>query len=95
MKNSVIGRVVATEKVPTTIDDFTFWTAPDLILHPFDIVKVQHVNDSFSYGMIEDISHITDANSFLTDFISNDFGDVAAEANTLRIGMNYVKAKII
>lgn len=95
MKNSVIGRVVATEKAPTTIDDFTFWTAPDLILHPFDIVKVQHVNDSFSYGMIEDISHITDANSFLTDFISNDFGDVAAEANTLRIGMNYVKAKII
>lgn len=95
MKNSVIGRVVATEKAPTTIDDFTFWTVQDLILHPFDIVKVQHVNDSFSYGMIEDISHITDANSFLTDFISNDFGDVAVEANTLRIGMNYVKAKII
>ena len=49
MENKVIGRVVATEKKPTTIDDFTFWTDPQLILNPFDIVKVQHVNGSFSY----------------------------------------------
>lgn len=26
MANTVIGRVLATEKNPTTIDDFTFWT---------------------------------------------------------------------
>ena len=77
------------------MDDFTFWTAPDLILNPFDIVKVEHVNNSFSYGVIEDIAHITDAASFLTNFISSDFGDVEAEENTLRIGMNYVKAKVI
>lgn len=93
--NALIGRVLATEKNPTTIDDFTFWTAPDLILNPFDIVKVEHVNNSFSYGVIEDIAHITDAASFLTNFISSDFGDVEAEENTLRIGMNYVKAKVI
>lgn len=93
--NTLIGRVLATEKNPTTIDDFTFWTAPDLILNPFDIVKVEHVNNSFSYGVIEDIAHITDAVSFLTNFISSDFGDVEAEENTLRIGMNYVKAKVI
>ena len=55
--NTLIGRVLATEKNPTTIDDFTFWTAPDLILNPFDIVKVEHVNNSFSYGVIK-ILHI-------------------------------------
>lgn len=93
--NNLIGRVLATEKNPTTIDDFTFWTAPDLILNPFDIVKVQHVNNSYSYGVIEDIAHITDAASFLTNFISSDFGDVSAEENTLRVGMNYVTAKVI
>ena len=70
MANNIIGRVLATEKNPTTIDDFTFWTDPELILNPFDIVKVQHVNNSFSYGVIEDIAHITDAASFLTNFIS-------------------------
>ena len=95
MANTVIGRVLATEKNPTTIDDFTFWTDPELILNPFDIVKVQHVNNSYSYGVIEDISHITDAASFLTNFISSDFGDVNSEENTLRVGMNYVTAKVV
>lgn len=95
MENNDIGRVLATEKRPTTIDDFTFWTDPQLILNPFDIVKVQHVNNSYSYGVIEDIAHITDAASFLTNFISSDFGDVNAEENTLRVGMNYVTAKVV
>ena len=95
MTNTIIGRVVATEKHPTTIDDFTFWTDPELILNPFDIVKVQHVNNSFSYGGIEDIAHITGAASFRTNFTSSDFGDVTAEENTLRVGMNYVTAKVV
>lgn len=95
MANTIIGRVLATEKNPTTIDNFTFWTDPELILNPFDIVKVQHVNNSFSYGVIEDIAHITDAASFLSNFISSDFGDVNAEENTLRVGMNYVTAKVV
>ena len=95
MANNLIGRVLATEKNPTTIDDFTFWTDPELILNPFDIVKVAHVNDSYSYGVIEDIAHITDASSFLTNFISSDFGNVEVEEPTLRVGMNYVKAKVI
>lgn len=92
---TIIGRILATEKYPTTIDDFAFWTRSDLILNPFDIVKVEHVNGSFSYGMIEDISHITDAASFLTSYISSDFGDVNIEEPTLRVGMNYVKAKVV
>lgn len=92
--SKVIGRVLATEKCPTTIDSFTFWTQSSLILNPFDVVKIQHVNGSYSYGVIEDIAHITDANSFLTNFISSDFGDVDVEVNTLRVGMNYVTAKV-
>jgi hypothetical protein len=95
MDDKLIGRILATEKNPTTIDNFIFWTDPELILNPFDIVKVQHVNNSFSYGVIEDIAHITDAASFLTNFISSDFGNVEAEENTLRVGMNYVKANVI
>lgn len=46
--STIIGRVLATEKAPTTIDNFAFWTNPTLILNPFDIVKVEHVNGSFS-----------------------------------------------
>lgn len=89
-----IGRVVATEKAPTTMDKFTFWTNADLKLHAFDIVKVKHIDDSYSFGVIENISHITDAQSFLTSYISSDFGDVMVDEPTLRVGMNYVEASV-
>lgn len=95
MSDNIIGRVLATEKAPTTIDNFAFWTDPLLVLHPFDVVKVQHVDGSFSYGVIEDIAHITDAASFLTSYISSDFGDVNAQGQTMRVGMNYVSAKVV
>lgn len=93
--NRQIGKVAATEKSPTTIDEFFFWTSTDLILNPFDVVKVEHVNNSSTFGTIEEISHITDSASYLSNYISNDFGDINAPANTNRIGMNYVKAKVI
>lgn len=93
--NKVIGKVIATEKNPSTIDDFYFWTKPDLILNPFDVIKIDHINASVSYAVIEEISHITDTANFLTNYISNDFGDVFANENTHRIGMNYIKANVI
>ncbi len=94
MGSKIIGRVIATEKNPTTMDEFTFWTDSNLKLHAFDIVKVKHVDGSFSYGVIKNISHITDAQSFLTGFISSDFGNVELDAPTLRVGMNYVQAAV-
>lgn len=91
----VIGKVIATEKNPSTIDDFYFWTEKDMILNPFDVVKIQHVKNSVTYGVIEEISHITDTANFLADYISSDFGDVDTVENTHRIGMNYVKTQVI
>ncbi|MDX2304173.1 MAG: hypothetical protein NW226_15320 [Microscillaceae bacterium] len=91
----IIGKVTAIERVPTTIDDFHFWTDKHLILSPFDVVKVEHINSSFTYGVIEEISHITDTPSYLTSFISNDFGIVDYIPPTERLGMNYVKAKVV
>lgn len=92
----VIGKIIATEKNPSTIDDFYFWTKQDMILNPFDVVKVvSPINGSTSFGVIEEISHITDTANFLADYISNDFGDVDTADYTNRIGMNYVKAKVI
>ena len=92
--SKLIGRVLATEKSPTTMDEFNFWTNSDLKLHAFDIVKVEHIENSFTFGVIENISHISDAQSFLTNFISSDFGDVDIDEPTLRVGMNYAKAKV-
>ena len=34
-----IGKVLATEKNPSTMEEFYFWTNPELVLNPFDVVK--------------------------------------------------------
>lgn len=90
----LIGRVLATEKNPTTMDKFCFWTEQNEKLNAFDIVKVKHLDGSFTFGVIENISHITDASSFLANFISSDFGDVTVQESTFRVGMNYAEAKV-
>lgn len=92
--NKLIGRVLATEKNPTTIDEFHFWTNSGMKLNAFDIVKVVREDGTDTYGVIESISHITDATSFLTNFISADFGNVNTIEPTFRIGMNYARAKV-
>ena len=95
----IIGKVIATEKAPTTIDEFYFWTHSDRILSPFDVVKVAHVGrnnvSSITFGVVEAISHLTDAVSAISSYISNDFGDVETKPNMQRLGMNYVKAKVV
>ena len=90
-----IGKIIATEKQPSTIEEFTFWTKKDLKLKPFDVVVVEHVENSRTYGVVEEISHMTDSPSALAGYISSDFGDVEASAYTERIGMNYVKCKVV
>ena len=92
--NKIIGRVAATEKYPATMDKFYFWTNADFRLNAFDVVKVEHLDDSYSFGTVENIYHITDAKSFLTSYISNDFGDTSIDAPTLRVGMNYVEVAV-
>ena len=90
-----IGKVVATEKAPSTVDEFYFWTDKKLIIKPFDVIKVKHIKNSVTFGVVEEISHLTDSASSLAGFISSDFGDTELEVNTERIGMNYVKARVV
>lgn len=91
----VIGKVSATEKCPSTIDEFYFWTDKKQILSPFDVVKVNHESGSITFGVIEEINHITDAPSHFTGYISSDFGSTNEKiGNMNRLGMNYVRARV-
>ncbi|MBR4267876.1 MAG: ATP-binding protein [Bacteroidales bacterium] len=92
----IIGKISATEKNPSTTDEFYFWTDKSEILSPFDIVKVGHFDNSVTYGVIEEIKHVTDSPSHFTGYISSDFGDTAENiGNMNRLGINYVKAKVV
>lgn len=50
----LIGKVSATEKNPSSCDEFQFWMSDDTILSPFDIVLVQNkTDDSITYGVVK------------------------------------------
>ena len=84
-KQNLIGKVSATERTPTTVDEFCFWLQDETLVKPFDIVKVGHYKESVTYGVIEEISHITDSPGHIGSYVSSDFGDVESEPETLRI----------
>lgn len=45
MADTIIGRVVATEKNPTTIDIFTFWTDPELMIHQMNMKLLSIISE--------------------------------------------------
>ena len=91
----VIGRVSVSEKNPSTLDEFYFWLDTKVLVKPFDIIKVQHLHESFTFGLIQEISYITDSTGHLANYISSDFGDVNSYQQTLRLGMTYIKAEVL
>ncbi len=91
----IIGRVIATESSPTTIEKFTFWTSSDLPIHVFDVVKVEHIANSITFGSVENISHITDSQSPLSSYISSDFGSLKAKSAIKRISFNCVEVSVL
>lgn len=92
----LIGRVSATEKYPSSCDDFQFWLSDDAILSPFDIVRVENkTDDSITYGVVQDILHITDGTGHLSNYVSSDFGNVDTTPMTRRLSLSYAKVSVI
>jgi len=94
-QNIVIGRASATEREPNTADRFSFWLRPGERLNPFDIVAAEHIEDSYTYGLVTNIRHVTDAAGHLSNFISNDFGELIEEPNTPRQGANIADVSVL
>ena len=97
-----IGRGSATERDPNTAERFKFWIRPGQMVNPFDIVAAEHFpaedgdTPSFTFGLVTNIQHITDAAGHLANFISNDFGEeVEKEPQTPRQGANVAEAAVL
>lgn len=91
----VIGRASATEREPNTAERFSFWIRPDQRVNPFDIVAAEHMEASRTYGLVTNIRHVTDAAGHLSNFISNDFGELVDEPNTPRQGANVADVSVL
>ncbi len=92
---TVIGRASATERDANSAEKFSFWLRPGFRVNPFDIVGAEHYEESSTYGLVTNIRHLTDASSHLSNYISNDFGEMIAEPNTPRQGTNVAEVAVL
>jgi hypothetical protein len=91
----VIGRASATERDPNSAERFSFWLRPGERINPFDIVSAEHMDGSRTYGLVTNIRHLTDAAGHLSNYISNDFGELLDEPNTPRQGANVAEVAVL
>jgi hypothetical protein len=97
-ERAIIGLVSATSNEPTSSDSFTFWLAPGVIVNPFDIVEAEQIaydGMSRTFGIVTTLEHTTDAPTHLANYISNDFGQVGGEPNTVRQGTTIAKVAVL
>lgn len=91
----IIGRVVATERSPSTTNKVEFWVEKDVVLKPFDVVMIRHIKESKTYAIITELRYLTDSAGYLSDWVSSDFGDVQATPRNPRIGTTIAEAEIL
>ncbi len=94
-ENKIIGRASATEKNPNQSNDFSFWLAPEVLVNPFDIVEAESYKGSKSYGLVMNLEHATDANTHLSNYISNNFGEATEDPQTPRQGTTVAQCNVM
>jgi len=95
LNKPIIGRASATDRESNTSDRFSFWLGPGVRVNPFDIVEAEQLEGSHTYGLVVNLEHFTDAPTHLSNFISNDFGELTSPPNTLRQGTTIARATVL
>ncbi|MGB9830139.1 MAG: ATP-binding protein [Thermotoga caldifontis] len=97
-ESPIIGLSSATSNQPNSSDEFFFWLAPGVIVNPFDIVEAEQIapqGSSRTFGIVTTLEHSTDAPTHLSNFISNDFGQVSTNPNTVRQGTTVARVAVL
>ncbi len=100
MENKGIGKITATEKQPTTCNTLRFWVHHDVIIKPFDIVRIEHISKikgdrSYTYAIVQDLEYITDSAGHLANYVSSDFGNLDVKPQNERIGTTIAQAEVL
>jgi hypothetical protein len=95
MDTKIIGKVTATENKPTTYNSIRFWLAENEDIRIFDVVRVRHIRNSYTYAIVRDLQFITDSAGHLANYVSSDFGDVAATPVNSRLGTTIAEAEVL
>jgi len=100
MDKKGIGKVSATEKKPTTCSSVRFWMHRDVIIKPFDVVRIEHLSSlqdghSYTYAIVQDLEYVTDSTGDLASYVSSDFGELDSEPQNPRLGTTIAQAEVL
>ena len=91
-----IGRVVATERNPTTTGQVHFWLRRSVNLKPFDFVRLHGREGTGDfYAMVTEIKQVSDEGSPLSGYISSDFGKSEIQPRVERIVTTFAEATVL
>ncbi|AJW76944.1 hypothetical protein X275_01085 [Marinitoga sp. 1197] len=96
-KGRYIGVVSSIISSPNTFDRFKFWLdgREDVKINLFDILTVEEDDGNKIVGTISEIENYTDADNHMSNFISNDFGNVNIRNSIERISTTVVTVEVL
>ncbi|MFL6493871.1 MAG: hypothetical protein ACJ70N_03605 [Nitrososphaera sp.] len=92
-KDRDIGRTLASDRFPNTMDSFWFSINPKVVISPFDFVTVRHVFNTRTIGMVKELSAIEEMGTVARVAVMVNTGIEKDSARAVSIGMPVGSAK--
>jgi uncharacterized protein len=90
-----IGKAISTEREPNTTSHFFFWCSGDERRLQLGNIIAAVGPDDITFGVITEMRSITDAQSFLADYLSHDFGRPEANPPSELTELTIVKCAVL
>ena len=90
-----IGKTSSPERSPNDTNNFTCWIKDGIVLSPFDFISADHINGSITVGIVQEITALSDAQSHLSNYLSSDFGNPAAEPQADRLASTIAQVAVL
>jgi DNA helicase HerA-like ATPase len=92
-KDKDIGKTLASDRFPNTMDSFWFSINPDIIISPFDFVTVGHIFNTRTIGMVKELQALEDVGTAARVAIMANTGIENHSTKSIVIGMPVGAAK--
>jgi len=95
VEREAIGKTSSPEREPNTTSQFQCWLEDGKKLNPFDFVAAEHLDDTRTIGIVQEMKNLTDAQSHITSYVSHDFGKPQAKPYVERVSSVIVQVSVL
>lgn len=94
-KQEPIGKTSSPEREPNTTTQFRCWLEDGQKVNPFDFVTAEHMDDTRTIGIVQEMKILTDAESHITSYVSHDFGKPQARPYVERVSSVIAQVSVL